>query len=136
MAYVPNASDRSTRARATGAFIYDDGNPRAAVVHVFGEATFADTASLESIIVSAIRIGRPVIVDMRECRYMDCAAIGVLVRAAKNLRELLHLVIPRRTQGYRMLDITGLLRVLQVHETLEAALAPAQSKPVATLRSV
>jgi anti-anti-sigma regulatory factor len=67
---------------------------------------------------------------------MDCAAIGVLVRAAKNLGDLLHLVIPRRSQGYRMLDITGLTRVLQIHETLEDATAPAESKPVATLRSV
>lgn len=31
------------------------------------DATFAEGASLESMIVSVVRIGRPVVVDMREC---------------------------------------------------------------------
>ena len=139
MAYIsrPDIHDDTTAAEATpGIFIYDDTNPRAAIVHVFGEATFADTRSMESVIVGAIRIGRPVIIDMRECIYMDCAAIGVLVRAAKNLRELLHLVIPTHSQGYRMLKLTGLARVLQIHETVEDALSPSTAKPVALLRSV
>ncbi len=138
MAYVSqtNIHDTQTSEATPGIFIHDDTNPRAAIVHVFGEATFADTAALESIIVGVIRIGRPVIVDMRECNYMDCAAIGVLVRAAKNLGELLHLVIPRHSQGYRMLDLVGLARVLQVHDSLEDALSSHPEKPVATLRSV
>src|ERR1700679_4081786 len=79
-----------------GVFIHDDTYPRASIVSVFGEATFADTAALESMIVSVIRIGRPVIIDLRECSYMDCATIGVIVRAAKNLRDQLRIVIPTR----------------------------------------
>jgi anti-sigma B factor antagonist len=139
MAYIsrPDIHDGTQTNEATpGIFIHDDTHPGAAIVHVFGEATFADTASLESIIVGAIRIGRPVVVDMRECTYMDCATIGVLVRAAKNLGDLLRLVIPRHGQGYRMLDLVGLARVLQVHDTLEDALSVNPGKPVATLRSV
>ena len=117
-----------------GIFIYDDANPRAAIVNVFGEATFADAAVFESMIVGAIRIGRPVIIDFRECGYMDCATIGVLVRAAKNLRELLHIVLPSHSQGYRMLDLTGLVRALHIHESLESALS--ESKPVGTIRGI
>jgi anti-anti-sigma factor len=137
MAYVPTPetfNGKRPNVPTAGVFIHDDTHPRGSIVHVFGEATFADTEAFESMIVGAIRIGRPVIVDMRECSYMDCATIGVLVRAAKNLRDLLHVVLPKHSQGYRMLDLTGLVRSLQIHETLEDALS--DPKPVATLRSV
>ena len=140
MAFIQNSeySGRSETASAItpAIFILDDTHPRASIVHIFGEATFADTAQLESMIVGAIRIGRPIVIDLRECRYMDCAAIGVVVRAAKNLRELLRLAVPRASQAYRMLDMTGLVRVLHVFETLDDAIAPPNTKPVATLRSV
>jgi anti-anti-sigma factor len=104
-----------------GVFIHDDTHPRASIVSVFGEATFADTAALESMIVSVIRIGRAVIIDLRECSYMDCATIGVIVRAAKNLGDQLRIVIPTCSQGYRMLELTGLTRVLHLFETIDRA---------------
>ena len=113
-----------TLATEAGVFIYDDTHPGGAIVHVFGEATFADTQALESIIVSATHINRPIAIDMRECTYMDCATIGVLVRAAKNLGDLLRLVIPRHSQGHRLLDLTGLTRVLHIFESLDGAFAP------------
>ncbi|HEV8022328.1 MAG TPA: STAS domain-containing protein [Candidatus Lustribacter sp.] len=104
-----------------GIFILDDSHPRASIVHVFGEATFAETKSLESAIVGAVRIGRPVVIDMRECRYMDCGAVGVIVRAAKNLGDQLRLAMPRHGQGYRILEISGLTRVLHIFETVDEA---------------
>jgi anti-anti-sigma factor len=141
MAYVPTTefSDNDHRFDETtaGVFIHDDTHPCAAIVHVFGEATFADAAAFESMIVSVVRIGRPVVIDMRECTYMDCAAIGVLVRAAKNLGDQLRLVIPRKGQGYRMLDLTGLTRVLHIFEGLDGAIAPiSEAAPRTRLRLV
>lgn len=139
MAYVPITEhgadfDHAFETKA-GVFIHDDAHPRGAIVHVFGEATFADTQVLESIIVGAIRIGRLVGIDMRECTYMDCATIGVLVRAAKNLGDQLRLVIPCTSQSYRMLDLTGLTRVLHVFETIDEAFAPL-AEPAPRLRCV
>ena len=122
-------------ATKAGVFIHDDSHPRGAIVHVFGEATFADAAAFESVVVGAVRIGRLVAIDMRECTYMDCATIGVIVRAAKQLGDLLRLVIPRGSQCHRMLDVTGLLRVLHVFETVDAAMAPLVERPP-RLRSV
>ncbi len=119
-----------------GVFIHDDTHPRAQIVHVFGEATFADAAALDATITGVIRIGQTVVVDMLECTYMDCAAIGVLVRAAKTLGAQLRLAIPRRSQSYRMLELTGLTRVLHIFESIEEAVAPLQSAPFARLRSV
>jgi anti-anti-sigma factor len=137
MAYVPNTksyASRRSNETTPGIFIHDDSHPRASVVHVFGEATFADTAAFESMIGGAIRIGRPVIADMCECSYMDCATIGVLVRAAKSLGDLFHIALPKHSQGYRMLELTGLVKALLVHESVDDALL--NPKPVATLRSV
>jgi anti-anti-sigma factor len=127
----PNFDDHSPdfAGVSAGVFIHDDTHPRASIVSVFGEATFADTDALESFVVSVVRIGRPVIIDLRECRYMDCATIGVIVRAAKNLRDQLRIVIPRRSQGYRMLELTGLTRVLHLFESVETATAPIQPAP-------
>jgi anti-anti-sigma factor len=120
-----------------GVFIHDDTHPRASIVQVFREATFADTEALESMIVSVIRIGRPVIIDLRECTYMDCATIGVIVRAAKNLGAQLRIVIPPHSQGFRMLELTGLTRVLYLFETIESAVQPiVDAPPPSHLRSV
>lgn len=130
-----SAFDVDALETSAGVFIHDDSDPRGAIVCVFGESTFADTVALESVVVGAIRIGRPVAIDMRECTYMDCATIGVIVRAAKDLGDLLRLVIPRCSQAYRMLDVTGLTRVLHIFETIDAALAPLVEPP-RRLRSV
>jgi len=119
-----------------GVFIHDDTHPRAAIVHVYGEATFADSATLESMLVSVIRIGRPVVIDMDECTYMDCATIGVIVRAARHIGDQLRLVLPRRSQGYRMLELTGLTRVLHIFDALDAAVAPLIEIAPARLRAV
>ncbi len=135
---TPVLSDDSVAASdAAGVFIHDDTNPRAAIVHVFGEATFAETAALESMIVSVVRIGRPIVIDLLECSYMDCATIGVIVRAAKNLGDQLRIAISPHGQGYRLFDLTGLTRVLQIFASVNDAAAPLiQTPSPARLRSV
>jgi|GEM_PF-6214284 anti-anti-sigma factor len=119
-----------------GVFIHDDTDSRAAIVHVFGESTFADTEKLEELIVSVIRIGRTVVINMHECSYMDCATIGVLVRAAKTLGDQLRLVVPLHSQGYRMLELTGLTRVLHIFESIDEAAVSRAFAPPVRLRSV
>jgi anti-anti-sigma factor len=141
MAYAPitdfSESVHQFDDTTAGVFIHDDTHPGAAIVHVFGEATFADAAAFESMIVSVIRIGRPVVIDMRECTYMDCATIGVFVRAAKNLGDQLRFVIPRKSQSHRMLELTGLARVLHIFDGLDDAIAPiSEAAPPMRLRLV
>jgi anti-anti-sigma factor len=141
-AFDDDARDFANDARdfagvSAGVFIHDDTHPRVSIVSIFGESTFADTPELESFVVSVVRIGRPLIIDLRECSYMDCATIGVIVRAAKNLGDQLRIVIPRRSQGYRMLELTGLARVLHLFESIEAAAAPIEAAaPPSRLRIV
>jgi anti-anti-sigma factor len=137
MAYVPSGYgenlepvfDADELETTTGAFILDDAHPLAAVVNVFGEATFADATAFNAVVTAGVAFGRLVVVDLRECTYMDCAAIGVIVHASKNIRDRLRLVLPSTSQGYRMLDVTGLTRVLHVFDTVDAALAPIVDRP-------
>jgi anti-anti-sigma factor len=110
-----------TTSVSAGVFIHDDTHPCAAIVHVFGEVTFADTAPFESMLVSVVRIGRPVVVDLRECTYIDCAALGVMVRAAKNLGDLFRVIVLRPSQNNRMFEVTGLAKVLHIFEKTEEA---------------
>jgi anti-anti-sigma factor len=117
-----------------GVYIHDDTDPRAAIVHVFGESTFADTATLAELLVSVVRIGRNVIVDLRECTYMDCATLGVFVRAARALGDQFRLVVPEQSQGRRILKLTGLARALHVFDSIDEAAAPLG--PSVRLRSV
>jgi anti-anti-sigma factor len=117
-----------------GIFIHDHSHPHVAVVHVFGEATFADATALATLIAGTVRTGQPFVLDMRECNYMDCATIGVIVRAAKTLGDRLRVVIPRGTQAYRILELTGLTNVLHIFESFEAASGEAREYP--RLRSV
>ena len=136
MAFVPknlNAVDDLLLAEAlattAGAFILDDAHPLAAFVDVFGEATFADTAAFGKVVAGAVAVGRLVVIDLNECTYMDCAAIGVIVHAAKELRDRLRLVMSRAGQSYRILDITGLTRVLHIFETRSAAVDTLREAP-------
>jgi len=129
--------DTTDNADSLGIYIYDDTHPRASIVHVFGEATFAERAAFEAAIDGAAAGKRPVVINLRECSYIDCAAVGVIVRTAKNLRDDLRLALQSGTQGYRILELTGLTRVLQIFETVEEAAGPiAEPLPPPQLRVV
>jgi anti-anti-sigma factor len=133
---APLLLDQPSIKAANGIFIHDDSNPRVAVVHIFGEATFADVNDLESVVVCAIRIGRPVVLDLFECSYLDCAALSVIVRAAKNLGPLLRLAVPAESQCYRMLELVGLGHALNIYTSLDDAMSPPSTELVGALRSV
>ena len=125
MAYKPVSDEwlRREQFRHTplAVFIQDDDEPRASVLHAFGEVSFADRAEFESMVNRAADAGKPVAIDVTECTYMDCSAIGVIVRASKRLGDDLHIVAPRAGRAHRLLELTGLTRVLHVHQTLADA---------------
>ncbi len=109
-------------APASGIFIHDDAFAHAEVIHVFGDATFADAPRLDEMLGDLSRAGRPIVLDLRECRSIDCATIGVLVRRAKALRDNFRLAVPSRARTRRMFELTGLTDALHLHETFDSAL--------------
>lgn len=55
------------------------------IVHIFGDADVATAPELERGLTMAVRLGKPLLADLSECRFIDAAGIGVLFRARKAL---------------------------------------------------
>jgi len=72
-----------------------------------------------------------IVLDLAEVPYLDSAALGVLVDAVRRAREIggaLHLV-NMTPFVRRAFDITRLIKIFQVHESVDAALAAIASRP-------
>lgn len=69
---------------------------------------------------------RRLVVDLSDITYLDSAGVALLLRLAERLRSRrrqLHLVVPRGSPVRRVLDFTGLPRVIPLEARLEDALA-------------
>jgi len=77
------------------------------IVHVIGDLDFSSVTELEATIVRSVRIGRTLVVDLSDCRYLEAAALGVFARARRALGKRFHLVIPESGIVRRVFDITG-----------------------------
>jgi anti-anti-sigma factor len=99
-------------------------HPRVAVVLGAGELDAYAAPDLASTF-SEIRDARRVLVDLGQVSFMDSTAVGLVVRAARELSEggaELRVVLPGGP-ARRIFEITALDRVLPVADTREAALA-------------
>jgi anti-anti-sigma factor len=69
---------------------------------------------------------RGLVVDLCEITYLDSAGVALLLRLAERLRarrRQLYLVVPRGSPVRRVLEVTGLPRVIPLEARLEDALA-------------
>jgi anti-anti-sigma factor len=95
---------------------------RAEVLHVFGEVDIFTAPELESAIAGSVRIGRFLVVNLLECRYIDSTVIALLMRAQKALGDRLRIVTPKSGTVPRVLRLTEVDRVLRISNTLVDAL--------------
>jgi anti-anti-sigma factor len=95
---------------------------RAEVLHVFGEVDIFSAPDLESAISGSVRIGRLLVLNLLECRYIDSTVIALLMRAQKALGDRLRVVTPETGTVRRVLTLTEVDRVLRVTPTLAEAL--------------
>ncbi|HTJ25656.1 MAG TPA: STAS domain-containing protein [Candidatus Limnocylindria bacterium] len=95
---------------------------RAEVLHVFGEVDIFTAPDLESAIAASVRIGRLLVVNLLECRYIDSTVIALLMRAQKALGNRLRVVSAETGTVRRVLTLTEVDRVLRVTSTLADAL--------------
>ena len=98
------------------------------VLHVAGEVDVFTAPQLREALVGAIEEGsRDVVVDLQGVDFLDSTGLGVLVAGLKRVRQYggdLSLVCTRE-HILKILDITGLVKVLKVHDSVEAATAAA-----------
>ena len=78
------------------------------VVHVYGDVDLANSGDLERAIQLARNGERGVVVDLSNCIYMDSTALGVLVRAKKNLGHHFKLLTQDGSNVNRLLELSGL----------------------------
>jgi anti-sigma B factor antagonist len=98
----------------------------AAVLHVAGEVDVFTAPQLREALVGVIEEGsRDVIVDLQGVDFLDSTGLGVLVAGLKRVRQYggdLSLVCTRE-HILKILDITGLVKVLRVYDSVEAGTA-------------
>jgi anti-anti-sigma factor len=100
------------------------------VVKVSGEHDLSSNQRLTDALALAGRVC-DVVVDLSECTFMEATVVTALQLAHRNQRtrglRLELFVPPGATAVSRVVDLTDLARLLPIHATRCAALAPAQS---------
>ena len=97
------------------------------LVRVHGEIDLSNAHEVSSAI--GIAVGQDasgIVVDLSDITYLDSAGVALLLRLAERLRarrRQLHLVVPRGSPVRRVLDFTGLPRVIPLEARVEDALA-------------
>ena len=102
------------------------------VVAVAGELDIYTAPDLRVLVLDAVRGGRDaVVLDLRDTRFLDSTALGVIIAVMKELRlrgGRFVLVNDRRSIS-KTLSITGLDHLLPVTADLDAALALVRDAP-------
>jgi anti-anti-sigma factor len=97
------------------------------LVRVHGEIDLSNADEVSSAIGIAMgQEARGIVVDLSDITYLDSAGVALLLRLAERLRarrRQMHLVVPRGSPVRRVLDFTGLPRVIPLDARLEDALA-------------
>jgi anti-anti-sigma factor len=96
------------------------------VAHLSGEVDMTNAARVrEELLISVPNDALSLVIDLDGCRYLDSAAIEVLFDLSRRLgrrRQELRLVLPGTSPLSRVLTLTDVQSVAQVHETLDSAL--------------
>lgn len=100
------------------------------VVTVAGEVDVYTAAQLRSALEDRIAAGQTaIVVDLEDVGFIDSTGLGVLVGRLKTLRKTggWLSVVCTNERILRLFGITGLDRVLPVHDSVDAAVAAAGS---------
>jgi anti-sigma B factor antagonist len=96
-------------------------NPR--LVAARGELDVYGAAAFRSAIVAGLQAGASVVADLVEVEFIDSAALGALVGAARRARPGTRVVAACANPGVvRVFEATGTDRVVPVYPTVEDAL--------------
>ena len=103
-----------------------------ALVSVSGELDLHTAGCLEARIEEADTVGAgTVLVDLSEISFIDSSALEVLVRESKRLESRGHslVLVTNDPRTRRILEVTGLDRVLRAYATLQDALTELAPEP-------
>jgi anti-sigma B factor antagonist len=98
------------------------------IVTVTGEIDISTAPELRRRLAALVDAGAEwVVIDLDAVDFLDSTALSILIGAQRRLeRERCHLgLVATRPPVLRVLEVTGLSRYFTVHDSLDAALAPA-----------
>jgi anti-anti-sigma factor len=85
--------------------------PDRVVVSVFSDIDIASVTQFRSALDRAVALGKPVVVDLSSCNYLDSTGISTLV-GARNANVEIGVIASR--QAAKLLEIVGLTKLLNV----------------------
>jgi anti-sigma B factor antagonist len=94
----------------------------AEILHVLGDLDLVSAPDFESKMVTGVRIGKRLVVDLTRCAYIDSSALGALIRAHRVVGKRLRVVIAAGSNVSRVFDITAMAKYFPVHYNLEDAM--------------
>ena len=99
------------------------------VLTVRGEVDITTTPRVRAQLISLLSEGKPqVVVDLEDVDFLDSSGLGALIAALKLARSRsgeLRIVCDRQRSVRKVLEVTGLERVLERYDTVDAATAAA-----------
>lgn len=110
--------NRGYRAFATVLETIDDRN----VLRVFGDIDISCNADFEEAIDDAAASGALVILDLRECQYMDSTGLTAVVRAVKRYGDRIEAMVSEGSSVCRVMQITDFQTLLPITIMKSAAL--------------
>jgi anti-anti-sigma factor len=105
------------------------------VLELGGEHDLSTVPAIEAGFERAAETGTTVVADLSEASFIDSTVIRTLVRFTERDENLL-LVVPQHGAVRRVLELTGVSKLLPVFETRAAALraVPPEDQPAEVLR--
>lgn len=94
------------------------------VVRVNGEIDIYTAPELEKELSKGYAAPGHVIVDLRNCSYIDSSAISALHRANRKSGSRLRIVADSESNIKRILDVTQMEKVIPVHSSIQDARKP------------
>jgi anti-anti-sigma factor len=97
------------------------------VAHIGGEIDMTNAGSVRDQLLDSVpNDALGLVIDLRECRYLDSAGIEILFDLSRRLRmrrQELRLVVPPDSPLIRVLELTEVRTAAPVHETIDSAVA-------------
>jgi len=94
----------------------------ASIIHVDDDLDIASKDHLSDALARAEQAAAPrVIVSLERCLYCDSSGLAELIRAHKRLGTALIVVVPPASQCRRIFEIAGLVTILRVYPSIDAA---------------
>lgn len=84
------------------------------VLHVVGEVDMSSAPAFEAALKSAATFGKPVVIDLRECTYLDSSGLSVLVRTMKRYHVPFRAIVLEGSSVERVFNIVDFSQFLQI----------------------